>query len=128
VDNKHSTKESTDDNVESPTTYGKEAYKEYRRKEKLKAEAGTLGGGYRQRKTKLAMDEQYASMIAQIFKDLKFPANKPKIIEFLMKNQPRSISRAHSIDVLSLIQQVQEKKYKSVADLTEEVGLIKDIA
>lgn len=34
--------ESKDDNIESPTTYGKEAYKKYRRKEKLKEESGTL--------------------------------------------------------------------------------------
>jgi hypothetical protein len=33
---------SKDDNIESLTTYGKEAYQKYRRKEKLKEESGTL--------------------------------------------------------------------------------------
>jgi hypothetical protein len=125
---KYDTLQSNDDNIESPTTYGKDAYKKYRKKEKLKAEAGTLGGSYRQRRTKIVMDEHYASIIAQLLKDLKFPANKPEIIEYILKSRSRAISRTQAIDVLSLIQQVQEREYKTVADLTEAVGLLKDIS
>jgi hypothetical protein len=47
---------SNDDNMESPTTYGKEAYKNYRKKEKLKEKSESLGGGYGQKRTKVVMN------------------------------------------------------------------------
>ena len=110
---KYDTLQSTDDNIESPTTYGKDAYKKYRKKEKLKGEAGTLGGSYRQRRTKIVMDVHYASVIAQLLKNLKFPSHKPEIIEYILKSRSRSVPRAEATDVLSLIQLVQEKEYQT---------------
>jgi hypothetical protein len=123
---KYDTLQSTDDNIESPTTYGKDAYKKYRKKEKLKEEAGTLGGSYGQKRTKIVTDEHYATTIAGLLKDTKFPANKPEIIQFILKSRSRSVSRTEATDILSLIQQVQERKYKSVADLIDAVGLLED--
>jgi uncharacterized protein YbbK (DUF523 family) len=118
---------SKDDNTESPTTYGKEAYKKYRRNEKLKEESGTLGGNYSQKRTKIVMDAHYAAIMAQLLKGLKFPKNKAEIIQFILQNRSPSISRTQTTDVLSLIQQVQEREYKTVADLTDAVGLLRDL-
>jgi hypothetical protein len=53
---------SKDDNIESPTTYGKEAYQKYRRKEKLKDDAGTLGPKYNQKRTKIVMDTSHSEV------------------------------------------------------------------
>jgi hypothetical protein len=119
---------SKDDNIESPTTYGKEAYKKYRRKEKLKEESGTLGGSYSQKRTKIVMDARYASVMAQFLKDLKFPANKTEIIQYMMQIRSPSISRTQVTDILSLIQQIEERQYKTVADLVDAVGLLKDVS
>lgn len=119
--------ESKDDNTESPTTYGKEAYKKYRRKEKLKDDAGTLGPKYNQKRTKIVMDPHYARIVAQLLKDLKFPVGKAEIIQFILQNRSSSISRTQTTDVLSLIQHIQEREYKSVADLTDAMGLLEDI-
>ena len=119
---------SKDDNIESPTTYGKEAYQEYRKKEKIREEAGTLGSGYRQKRTKIAMDADYAGIMARLFKQLKFPVDKVEIIQYLLQNRSTSISRTQATDILSLIQQVQEREYKTVADLIDAVGLLKDVS
>jgi hypothetical protein len=125
---KNNSLESKDDNIESPTTYGKEAYKKYRRKEKLKEESGTLGGSYSQKRTKIVMDARYASVMAQFLKDLKFPANKTEIIQYMMQIRSPSISRTQVTDILSLIQQIEERQYKTVADLVDAVGLLKDVS
>ena len=119
--------ESNDDNVESPTTYGKDAYVKYRKKERLKENAGTLGHKYYQKRTKVVMDTGYAGILAQLLKDLKFPVGKSGVIHFILQDNSSTISRAQATDVLSLVQQVEEREYKSVADLTDAVGLLKDI-
>ena len=117
---------SNDSNTESPSSYGKEAYKEYRKKEKLKEESGTLGNRYFQKRSKIILDKNYARSVAQILKDLRFPANKERLIQFMLD---RHTSRSNEVtDVLSLIQQVQEKEYKSVADLIDAIGLLKDVS
>jgi hypothetical protein len=117
---------SNDSNTESPSSYGKEAYKEYRKKEKLKEESGTLGNRYFQKRSKIVLDKNYARSVAQILKDLRFPANKERLIQFMLD---RHTSRSNEVtDVQSLIQQVQEKEYKSVADLIDAIGLLKDVS
>jgi hypothetical protein len=92
---------SKDDNIESPTTYGKEAYKNYRRKEKLKEESVTLGGSYSQRRTKVVTNARYATIIAQLLKDMQFPAKKTEIIEFMLQNRSSPVSRTQATDARS---------------------------
>jgi hypothetical protein len=75
---KNNSSESKDDNIESPTTYGKEAYKKYRRKEKLKEESGTLGGSYSQKRTKIVMNARYASVMANFLRTSSFQLIKQK--------------------------------------------------
>lgn len=119
---------SEDNNIESPTTYGKEAYKNYRKKEKLKEKAGTLGGSYGQKITKVVMNARYATLMAQLLKDMQFPAKKTEIINYIIQNRSSTVSRTRATDALSLIQQVQEKEYKTVAELTDAAGLLKDVS
>jgi len=119
---------SEDNNIESPTTYGKEAYKNYRKKEKLKEKAGTLGGSYGQKRTKVVMNARYATLMAQLLKDMQFPAKKTEIINYIIQNRSSTVSRTRATDALSLIQQVQEKEYKTVAELTDAAGLLKDVS
>ena len=59
--------------------------------------------------------------IAQALKDLEFPADKEKIIEFLQQQQSKD---PQIREVLTIIQQqIQEQKeYKNVADITKAQG------
>jgi hypothetical protein len=120
--------ESNDDNIESPTTYGKDAYMKYRKKERLKEDAGTLGHKYYQKRTKVVMDTGYTNILAQLLKDLKFPVAKSEVIKFVLRDKSSTISRVQATDVLSLVQQVEEREYKSVFDLIDAVGLLKDVS
>src|SRR5919199_4147000 len=61
-------------------------------------------------------DFPYAAAVAQVLKDLEFPADKEKIINFLLKQQ--SID-PQSREILSILQQIEEKReYNSIADIT----------
>ena len=59
-----------------------------------------------QTRTKTINDFPYAAAIAQVLKDLEFPADKEKIINFIL-------------------QQIEEKKqYNNIADITKAAGLV----
>ena len=120
----------SDNNTISPSTYGKKAYAKYRKKERYKEQSrSTLGRNYHQRRTKIVTDTHYAKIVAQLLKELQFPADKNEIIDFILNIKfPTVISREQAVDVLSLIQQAQEKKYKTVADVTEAIELLQDIS
>jgi hypothetical protein len=82
---------------------------------------------YKQKRTKIVTDIHYATILAQLLKDLHFPANKEKILQFILENKSTSITRSQNTDILSLVQGVQEKEYKSVADLARVIDLLQDI-
>jgi uncharacterized protein DUF2795 len=127
MDKQHGS-QSNDDNTESPSSYGKEAYKEYRIKEKIKEKSGTLGDGYNQKRSKIALEPNYASIIAQVLKDLKFPAKKEQVVRLTLNNKSASMSTPEVRDVLALLQQIQEKEYTSMADLVDSIGLLRDVS
>ena len=52
---------------------------------------------------------------------LHFPANKKNIIEYVQHKQ--SI-KADGDEILSVLQQIQEKNYDTVADVTRSAGLV----
>ena len=118
----------SENNIKSPSTYGKEAYQKYRKKEKHRHQSRPLGQNYKQKRTKIVTDIHYETIIAQLLKELRFPAKKEKIIQFILENKSSSVSRVQTVDILSLMQQIQEKKYKTVAELTEAVDLLQDIS
>jgi hypothetical protein len=55
--------------------------------------------------------------LGQIFKDLDFPANKDKIIEFV---------KAYVTDkeILDKLEKIKDKEYKNVTEITHEADLV----
>ena len=76
-------------------------------------------------RNKTINDFPYAAAIAQALKDLEFPADKEKIIEFLQQQQSKD---PQIREVLTIIQQqIQEQKeYKNVADITKAARLVEE--
>src|SRR5919198_872826 len=73
-------------------------------------------------RSKTINDFPYAAAIAQVLKELEFPANKEKIIKFLQEQQSKD---PRSREVLSILQQIEEKReYNNIADITKAAGLV----
>ncbi len=136
--------QASEQNVKSPTTYGKEAYEEYRKKEKKNknkdpnkankySERQTRNNVSRQdkvpgqKRTKIVSDFRYAAVIAQLLKNLNFPAHKNAIIQFTLDQDSESIDSSQVEEMLSLLQQIQEKEYKNVAEIIETLDLVREI-
>ena len=66
--------------------------------------------------------ENYAmvSEIGQLLKDLDFPADKNKILEFIRGNQVVQ-NKEKILDVLA---KLQDKPYSNVSDVTTSAGLV----
>jgi Protein of unknown function (DUF2795) len=64
-------------------------------------------------------DYPKAAAIAQVLKDLKFPADKRQIIDYVER------ARAQSEEILSDIQKIEDKRYESVSDVTKAAGLVR---
>ncbi len=64
-------------------------------------------------------DYPKAAAIAQILKDLEFPAHKKQIVDYVQR------SRSQSEEILSDIQKIEDKRYESVSDVTMAAGLVK---
>ena len=75
--------------------------------------------------------ESYSKVaaIGQILKDMDFPADKNRIISFARQQQQQS-SRADSKnienreDILSALQNLREREYKNVSDVTTALGMV----
>ncbi len=70
-----------------------------------------------QRKEVNVEDYGEASSIGQTLKDLDFPANKNKIIEF---------ARSRNIDenTINKLEQIEDKEYKNTAEVTTATGIV----
>jgi Protein of unknown function (DUF2795) len=64
-------------------------------------------------------DYPKAASIAQVLKDLKFPADKKQIVDYVERARPQSE------EILSDIQKIEDKHYANVADVTRAAGLVK---
>jgi hypothetical protein len=64
-------------------------------------------------------DYPKAAAITQILKDLKFPADKKQIVEYVERARPQSE------EILSDIQKIEDKQYANVSDVTKAAGLVK---
>ena len=64
-------------------------------------------------------DYPKSAAIAQILKDLDFPADKKQIIDCVERARPQSE------EILSDIQKIEDKRYESVSDVTNAAGLVK---
>ena len=67
--------------------------------------------------------ESYSKVanIGQILKDMDFPAEKSKIIEFVRQ---RSSDDQNKGEILSALEKLEERYYKNVSDITMAAGLV----
>jgi hypothetical protein len=69
--------------------------------------------------------ESYSKVaeIGQILKDMDFPADKNKIISFATQRQGFANDK-NKEDILSALQNLEERGYKSVSDVTTALGMV----
>ena len=75
-----------------------------------------------ERKEVVVEDYPKAAEIAQILKDLDFPVDKNKIIQFVQQ-QPKE--KAGREAILSTLRKIEDKQYKNVSEVTMAAGLVK---
>ena len=75
------------------------------------------GGIPGQRKEVNVENYERVASIGQVLKDLEFPANKEKIVEFVKTN-------ATETELLQKIEKLPNKEYKNVFEVTHEAGLV----
>ena len=75
------------------------------------------GGIPGQRKEVNVENYERVASVGQILKELDFPANKDKIINFV---------KTHVIDkeLLDKLEKIADKEYKNVSEVTHEAGLV----
>jgi glycerol dehydrogenase-like iron-containing ADH family enzyme len=64
-------------------------------------------------------DYPKAAAIAQILKDLEFPADKKQIVDHIERARPQSE------EILADIQKIEDKQYQNVSDVTRAAGLVR---
>jgi hypothetical protein len=64
-------------------------------------------------------DYPKAAAIAQVLKDLQFPADKKQIVDYVERARPQSE------EILPDIQKIEDKQYANVSDVTRAAGLVK---
>jgi hypothetical protein len=79
-----------------------------------------------QRKEVNVGDYANAAALGQLLKDLEFPGNKNKIIEFIRLAYPINISKEKKEDLLNTLQQnlEEQKQYQNVSEVTRAAGLV----
>ena len=84
-----------------------------------KAMAGKQARIERERKEVDVKDYPKAAALAQVLKDLQFPADKKQIVDYVERARPQSE------EILSDIQKIEDKQYANVSDVTRAAGLVK---
>jgi hypothetical protein len=82
--------------------------------EKVISEQGGIEG---QRKEVNVESYSKTASLGQILKDLDFPANKDKIVQFVQQKNPDG-------DILSSLQKIEDRQYQNVSDVTKAAGLV----
>ena len=82
--------------------------------EKIISEQGGVEG---QRKEVNVESYSKTASLGQILKDLDFPANKYKIIQFVQQKNPDD-------SVLSSLRKIEDRQYQNVSDVTKAAGLV----
>ena len=73
--------------------------------------------------------ESYSKVaaIGQILKDMDFPADKNRIISFARQQQSSRADNKNienKEDILSALQNLREREYKNVSDVTTALGMV----
>jgi hypothetical protein len=82
--------------------------------EKVISEQGGIEG---QRKEVNVESYSKTASLGQILKDLNFPANKAKIVEFVEVRNPHA-------DIVSSLQKIQDREYQNVSEVAKAAGLV----
>jgi hypothetical protein len=72
-----------------------------------------------ERRDKRVSDFPLASALAQVLKDLEFPADNGAIIRFVEQS-----SRPEENEVLPLVQKINEGQYQNVSEVAEDTHLV----
>jgi Protein of unknown function (DUF2795) len=73
------------------------------------------------RRSKIVNDMPSAAALAEILKDLEFPADKSKIVEF---TQQKKTNDPKCNQILPILDKIEEKQYQNVADITLSAKLV----
>jgi hypothetical protein len=74
-----------------------------------------------QRKEVDVGDYSKAATLGQILKDIEFPADKQRIVQHV---QQRSGSNADAKEILTTLQNIEDKQYQNVAEVTKATGVV----
>jgi len=74
-----------------------------------------------QGREKTINDFPYIATLGRVLKDLEFPSSKYAIIRYL---QQKHSDMSESSEILSILQQIEEKDYQNVADIAKAAGLV----
>ena len=64
-------------------------------------------------------DYPKAAALAQVLKDLEFPADKKRIVDYVERARPQSE------EILPDIQKIEDRRYENVSDVTRAAGLVR---
>lgn len=67
------------------------------------------------RRSKTVNDIQNTAALAQLLKNLGFPADKSKIVEFVQQKKTKD---PKSSQILPVLKKIEERQYKNIADVT----------
>jgi hypothetical protein len=93
-----------------PTEYNEEGTLSMLRKQEH------MPGG---RRDKTVSDFPKAAALAQILKDLEFPADKKQIEQFVEQSD-----KPENNEILSIVKNLDDKQYQNVSDVTEAARLV----
>jgi hypothetical protein len=79
------------------------------------------GGVEGQRKEVNVEDYPKVAALGQLLKDIDFPADKQKIIQYV---QQRSGNNTDGKELLSTLQNIEDKQYNNVAEVTKAAGIV----
>jgi hypothetical protein len=65
----------------------------------------------------LVKDYPKAAALAQVLKDLEFPADKKQIVDYVERARPQSE------EILPDIQKIEDRRFENVSDVTRAAGL-----
>jgi hypothetical protein len=77
-----------------------------------------------QRKEIVVNDYAKAATLSQFLKDLGFPANKDKIVQFVQEQQ-KLLNNSENKEILSLLKKIEDKQYQNVFEVTNAAGLVR---
>jgi hypothetical protein len=83
--------------------------------QKVVSEEGGVEG---QRKEVNVESYSKVASLGQILKDLEFPANKDKIIQFIQQRN------SNDDELLSKLKKIEDRQYQNVSDVSKAAGMV----